>query len=75
MMLFKVLKSRESQISFKGDTVKPFSIGIQDIDGSILYYFNEVIKPTVVQNGNRLNVPVIYGNPERWETNAKRWLL
>jgi len=68
---FQSLKARESQISFKGDTVKPFSIGIQDIDGSILYYFNEVIKPTVVQNGNRLNVPVIYGNPERWKQMQK----
>ena len=56
---FQNLKGRESQISFKGDTVKPFSIGIQDIDSSILYYFDNVIKPSVNQNGNRTNIPSI----------------
>ena len=68
---FQNLKNRSNQISFKGDTVKPFSIGIQDIDGSILYYFDNVIKPSVLQNGNRINVPVIYGNPERWKQMQK----
>ena len=53
--------NRGKQISFKGDTVKPFSIGIQDIDESIFYYFKNVIKPFVLQNGERLEVPVIYG--------------
>ena len=68
---FQNLKDRSSQISFKGDTVKPFTVGIQDIDSSILYYFQNIIKPTVNQNGNRINVPVIYGNPERWKQMQK----
>jgi hypothetical protein len=34
-------------MSFKKDTTKPFSIGIQDIDESILYYFENVIRPFV----------------------------
>jgi predicted PolB exonuclease-like 3'-5' exonuclease len=33
---------------------------------TILYYFNNVIKPTVIQNGKRIDVPVIYANSERW---------
>ena len=32
-----------------------------------MYYFNNVIKPSVIINGNRTNVPVIYGAPERWK--------
>ena len=32
-----------------------------------MYYFNNVIKPTVIINGNRTNVPLIYGAPERWK--------
>jgi hypothetical protein len=38
-------KGRGDQISFRGDTVKPFSIGIQDIDEAVFYYFQNVIKP------------------------------
>ena len=33
-----------------------------------MYYFQNVIKPFVVQNGQRIEVPVIYGSPERWKS-------
>ena len=65
------ISKRSSQISFKGDTTKPFSIGLQDIDGSIFYYFENVIKPSVIQNGQKINVPVVYGNAERWKQMQK----
>jgi len=60
--------NRSLQDSFKGDTVKPFTIGIQDLDEAIMYYFQNVIRPFVIQNGNRIEVPVIYGAPERWKS-------
>ena len=63
--------NRSEQMSFKDDTVKPFTVGLQDIDESIMYYFQNVIRPTVIQNGNRLAVPVIYGSPERWKSTQK----
>ena len=63
--------NRGNQTSFKGDTTKPLSIGIQDIDESILFYFENVIKPTVIQNGVSLPVPIVYGNPERWKAIQK----
>ena len=63
--------NRALNTSWKGDTTKPFSIGIQDIDESIFYYFQNVIKPTVIQNGARLPVPVIYGSPEKWKSFLK----
>ena len=53
--------------SRKDDTVQDISIGLQDHDEAIMYYFNNVIKPSVIVNGNRTNVPVIYGSPERWK--------
>ena len=58
--------SRADQISFRGDTTKPFSIGIQDIDEAIFYYFANVIRPYVIQNGTRIEVPILYGSPEKW---------
>ena len=63
--------NRSEQMSFKGDNIKPFSIGIQDIDESIMYYFNNVIKPFVIQNNERIAVPIIYGSPERWKSIQK----
>jgi hypothetical protein len=60
--------NRSLQNSFEGDTVKPFTIGLQDIDEAIMYYFQNVIRPFVIQNGNRIEVPVIYGAPERWKS-------
>ena len=63
--------NRSTKMSFKGDKTKPFSIGIQDIDESIMYYFTEVIQPFVIQNGERIEVPIIYGSPKRWKSVQK----
>ena len=59
--------NRGEQLSLKNDTAKPFTLGIQDIDETIYYYFTEVIRPFVIQNGQRIAVPVVYGNPEKWK--------
>lgn len=63
--------NRGDKNSFRGDTTKPFSVGIKDIDESIVYYFDNIIKPFVIQNGQRIAVPVIYGAPERWKSVQK----
>ena len=59
--------NRGEQTSFKGDTTKPFSLGFKEIDEAIIYYMDNVIKPTVQQNGVVQKVPFIYGSPERWK--------
>ena len=48
------------------DDVKNFTVGLMDMDGSILYYFNEVIKPEVEVNKEKVKVPCLYASPERW---------
>jgi hypothetical protein len=63
--------NRALQTSFRGDTVKPISIGIQDIDEAIMYYFQNIIQPSVLQNGEKIPVPVIYGSPEKWKSIQK----
>jgi hypothetical protein len=63
--------NRSTKLSFKGDTAKQFTIGIQDLDEAVFYYFKNVIKPFVYQNGQRRNVPIIYGAPERWKSFQK----
>ena len=63
--------NRALQASWKGDNVKPFSVGLKDIDEAVFYYFENIIQPSVIQNGERLNVPVIYGSPEKWKSYQK----
>jgi hypothetical protein len=60
--------NRAYEISEKGDTDINVAVGIKDIDEAVLYYFENVIKPSVTQNNIRRDVPVIYGSPERWKT-------
>ena len=55
----------------KDDTVQDVSIGLEDHDEAIMYYFNEIIKPSVITNSDRVNVPVMYGAPERWKSIQK----
>lgn len=63
--------NRAHQTSFKDDTTKPMSIGIQDIDEAVMYYFQNIIRPFVYQNNEKIPVPVIYGSPEKWKSIQK----
>ena len=63
--------NRGYDTSFKDDPTKLYTVGIQDIDEAVLYYFENVIQPYVIQNGQRLSVPIIYGSPERWKSVQK----
>tara|TARA_Y100000114_G_scaffold33987_1_gene29357 strand:+ start:25 stop:948 length:924 start_codon:yes stop_codon:yes gene_type:complete len=60
--------NRSTKMNFKGDKTKQFSVGIKDIDEAVFFYFNNVIRPFVFQNGDRREVPIIYGAPERWKS-------
>jgi hypothetical protein len=61
-------KNRAKEISFKDKKQKDFSVSLKDHDEVIKYYFENTIKPSVIQNGERVMVPIMYGSPERWKT-------
>jgi len=63
--------NRAYQISRADDDVQNFKVGIKDIDEAIYFYFNEVLRPQVSQNGKMINVPLVYGSPERWASMQK----
>ena len=50
----------------KNDRVGDIKIGLYDIDDAIKYYFDEVIRPRVKDFDEDIQVPVLYGSPERW---------
>lgn len=58
--------NRANRRSVANSDVQQLSVGLQDIDTAIEYYFTNVIKPSVRQNGVSLAVPILYGSPERW---------
>ena len=61
-------ENRALQTTRKTDKVKDISVGLHDIDYAIKYYFDNVIKPTVIQDGQRMDVPTRYTSPERWKS-------
>ena len=65
------LKDRGLQVSRDNDTVQTLTVGVKDIDEAIFHYFNNVLKPQVTQNGNLINVPLVYSSPERWASMQK----
>ena len=67
--------NRGNDVSTKGDRVKDVSIGIVDIDTAIIKYIEEKIKPSAIQDGNRIKVPIMYGFPERWATIQEKGAL
>jgi hypothetical protein len=61
-------QNRAYQTTVKGGKEKDYYIGIKDIDEAVMYYFDNVLKLSVIQNNARVNVPVIYGTPENWKS-------
>lgn len=47
---------------------KPYSVGLYQIDEALGYFFDEVIRPTAIEGGKTIQVPVLYGSPERWSS-------
>jgi hypothetical protein len=67
--------NRGNDVSTKGDRIKDASIGLIDIDTSIVKYIENKIKPSITQDGNRIQVPIMYGFPERWSTIQEKGYL
>ncbi len=61
-------KNRAYETSRKNDKIKDINVGLEDIDQSIKYYFDNVIKPTIVLDGQLHAVPTMYASPERWQS-------
>lgn len=59
--------NRGEQISRRDDKVKTISIGLEDIDYAVQFYFENVIKPNVIQNKERISVPVVISSPEKFK--------
>jgi len=66
--VFSRQSNRALQTSRKTDKIKDISVGLEDIDYAIKYYFDNVIKPSVTIDGQFHPVHVEYASPERWKS-------
>jgi len=53
----------------------PIKITLVTIDSAIIKYLSNRIKPIVTQQGTSVQVPVIYGSPERWKSAQRDGIL
>ena len=60
--------NRGNDTKFVKGVTTPTEIGLVTIDTAILKYLQQTIKPVITQQGKQIQVPVIYGNPERWKS-------
>jgi len=50
------------------EDMKTPSVTLMDMDSAIMFYFENVIKPSVKDNGENVKVPTMYASPERWKS-------
>lgn len=80
-MAHSTVVNRAEQISFKDtkvrgnrsstaipgkDFTKNYAISLKDIDTAIMNHVKNVMRVQVSEAGESINVPVVYGNEERW---------
>ena len=69
-------KTVKRQTQFKRkDKIQDISVSLMDMDSTIMYYFENVIKPTVTENGETVKVPIMYSSPERWASIQKQGFM
>ena len=54
---------------------KGLSIGLTDIDTTVIRHMKNVMKPVVREANEIIKVPVMYGNEERWKSIRNRGVL
>jgi hypothetical protein len=57
------------------DYTKNYAITLKDIDSSIINYVKNVLRPKISEANETVNVPVMYGNEERWAAVRKRGVI
>tara|TARA_R110002012_G_scaffold217939_3_gene389187 strand:+ start:3173 stop:3991 length:819 start_codon:yes stop_codon:yes gene_type:complete len=64
--------SRDTQINRADETrrdndiIKTPKCTIEDVDWAIMSYIQDIIKPQISENGNLIDVPIMYANGEKW---------
>lgn len=63
--------NRGNDVSMRGEEFNDLTVGLEDINEAVMFYFKDIIKPYVIENAAKVNVPIFYANPERWKASQK----
>ena len=55
-------------INRNNDSIPTLHIGFETLDTAIFHYLQYKIQPVVEENGAQINVPIIFGSPEKWKS-------
>ena len=67
--------NRANEVRRDNDIIKTPKVSIEDVDFAIISYIRDVIKPTVIENGLTIDVPIQYANGEKWaQVQAKGYM-
>tara|TARA_X000001382_G_C3132025_1_gene166713 strand:+ start:80 stop:946 length:867 start_codon:yes stop_codon:yes gene_type:complete len=58
-----------------GNLSENYAVTLKDIDGSVMNFIKNIIRPTIKENGEVFKVPIMYGNEERWKSARKRGVI
>ena len=65
--------NRANQLPIEPQYTK--GVNLIDVDSTLAEYMGNVIIPDVEENGNKIKVPLLYGNAERWASARKEGYL
>jgi|TARA_R110000823_G_scaffold5573_4_gene21995 hypothetical protein len=63
--------NRANEVRRDTDTIKTPACTIYDVDYAIISYLRDVVQPTVTEDGNVIDVPIMYANGEKWSAVQK----
>jgi len=67
--------NRAEQIRRDDDTVKTPAVTIYDCDFAILSYLQDIVKPTLIENGQMVDVPIMFASGEKWAQIQRRGFM
>jgi hypothetical protein len=67
-----LIPNRAHQVRRDDDTIKTPKCTIEDVDWAIMSYVRDIIKPQIIENGQTIDVPIMYANGEKWAQVQKR---
>ena len=70
-----IVPNRANQVRRDNDIIKTPKCSIEDVDFAIISYIRDILKLQVIENGQMIDVPVMYANGEKWaQVQAKGYM-
>ena len=58
--------NRANQIRRDNDVIKTPKCTVEDVDWAVMSYLRDEINPQIVENGQVIDIPIMWSNGEKW---------